>query len=66
MEIKDINSSGSKEEDLLGILSELDNIGCSEKTAKAIAITKDLIKVHDFDGHPPTFDIDCLKDCGKH
>ena len=34
----------NKEEALLGILSELDNIGCSEKTGKAIAITKDLIK----------------------
>ena len=43
MEIEDINSSRNKEEALLGILSELDNIGCSEKTVKAIAITKDLI-----------------------
>ena len=43
MEIKNINSSGSKEEALLGILSELGNIGCSEKTGKAIAITKNLI-----------------------
>ena len=43
MEIEDINSSRNKEEALLGILSELDNIGCSEKTGKAIAITKDLI-----------------------
>ena len=44
MEIEDANSSKSKEEALLGILSELDNIGCSEKTGKAIAITRDLIK----------------------
>ncbi len=44
MEIKNINSSGGKEEALLGILSELSNIGCSEKTSKAIAIAKDLIK----------------------
>lgn len=43
MEIEDINSSRNNEEALLGILSELDNIGCSEKTGKAIAITKDLI-----------------------
>ena len=44
MKTKDINSSKSKEEDLLGILSKLDDIGCSEKTGKAIAITKDLVK----------------------
>ena len=44
MNLENTSRLNNKEEALLGILSELDNIGCSEKTGKAIAITKDLIK----------------------
>ena len=44
MNLENTSRLNNKEEALLGILSELDNICCSEKTGKAIAITKDLIK----------------------